>query len=119
MHELSVAQSIVEIIQQHVPQSEWQRVAAVRCKIGASAGVVPDSLMFSFQALTAESFLNHAKLEIELVPFRIHCLSCGVTGENEAGWALCSQCGSTKTTILSGSEMQLTEIELSEPVEHS
>ena len=46
MHELSVAQSIIEIIQQHVPASELERVAAVRLKIGAAAGVVPESLEF-------------------------------------------------------------------------
>ena len=48
MHELSVAQNIVEIIQQHVPESEWGRVAAVRLKVGAVAGIVPESLEFSF-----------------------------------------------------------------------
>jgi len=119
MHELSVAQSIVEIIQQHVPPAEWHRVAAVRCKIGMSAGVVPDSLAFSFQAITAESFLSQATLEIESIPFRIHCRACGTTKENEAGWAMCSSCGSMETTILSGYEMQITEIELSEPVAHA
>ena len=46
MHELSVAQSIVEIIQRHVPQSDWERVRVVRLKIGAAAGVVPESLEF-------------------------------------------------------------------------
>ena len=73
MHELSVAQSIIEIIQQHISESEWECVRAVRLKIGACAGVVPDSLEFSFQAITAESSLRLAKLEIETVPFRIHC----------------------------------------------
>ena len=48
MHELSVAQNIVEIIQQHIPESELERVIAVRLKIGAAAGIVPDSLEFSF-----------------------------------------------------------------------
>jgi hydrogenase nickel incorporation protein HypA/HybF len=115
MHELSVAQNIVEIIQQHVPESEWERVAAVRLKIGACAGIVPDSLEFSFQALTADSCLGRAKLEIETIPFRIHCHACGTTVENEAGFAVCSQCGSMDTKILSGSEMDITEIELSEP----
>ena len=65
MHELSIAQSILEIIQQHISESDWERVEAVRLKIGAFAGVVPDSLEFSFQAITAETSLNHARLEIE------------------------------------------------------
>jgi hydrogenase nickel incorporation protein HypA/HybF len=115
MHELSVAQSIVEIIQQHIPESEWGHVAAVRLKIGAVAGVVPDSLEFSFQAVIAESLLRHAHLEIESVPFRIHCNACDTTSENEVGFALCSTCGSTDTKILSGSELHITEIELAEP----
>jgi hydrogenase nickel incorporation protein HypA/HybF len=115
MHELSVAQSIVEIIQQHIPRSEWERVAAVRLKIGAAAGVVPESLEFSFQAITAESFLCHARLEIESVPFRIHCNTCDTTAENEFGFTLCGACGSADTNILSGSELHITEIEIAEP----
>jgi hydrogenase nickel incorporation protein HypA/HybF len=115
MHELSVAQSIVEIIQQHVPESEWGRVSAVRLKIGTFAGVVPESLEFSFQAITAESLLCHARLEIESIPFRIHCNTCDTTLENEVGFALCSTCGSTDTKILSGSELHITEIEVAEP----
>ena len=115
MHELSVAQSIVEIIQQHVPQSDWEHVRAVRLKIGSAAGIVPESLEFSFQAITAESVFNHAMLEIESIPFRIHCNTCNTTAENEFGFALCSTCGSTDTKILSGSEMYITEIEIAEP----
>jgi hydrogenase nickel incorporation protein HypA/HybF len=117
MHELSVAQSIVEIIQQHVPESELERVAVVRLKIGAVAGVVPESLEFSFQSITAESLLRHARLEIESIPFRIHCNTCNTTTENEVGFMLCSMCGSTDTKILSGSELNITEIEISEPQE--
>jgi hydrogenase nickel incorporation protein HypA/HybF len=114
MHELSVAQSIVEIIQQHIPESDWNRVTAVRLKIGVVAGVVPDSLEFSFQAITAESFLRRAKLEIESVPFRLHCNACDTTGEVEIGFAVCPDCGSTDTKILSGSELDITEIELAD-----
>jgi hydrogenase nickel incorporation protein HypA/HybF len=115
MHELSVAQSIVEIIRQHVPESEWEHVTAVRLKIGKVAGVVPESLEFSFQAITAESLFSHARLEIESVPFRIHCNTCNTMTENEGGFALCIKCGSTDTKILSGSELNISEIEVAEP----
>jgi hydrogenase nickel incorporation protein HypA/HybF len=115
MHELSVAQNIVEIIQQHVPESEWARVEKIRLKIGASAGIVPESLKFSFQAITADTALRHARLNIESLPFRIHCQSCDTTAENDAGLALCLHCGSADTKILSGSELDITEIEVTEP----
>jgi hydrogenase nickel incorporation protein HypA/HybF len=115
MHELSVAQNIVEIIQQHVPESELEHVAAVRLKIGAVAGIVPESLVFSFQAITADSSLFHAHLEIECIPFRIHCNTCHATTGNDVGFALCDACGSTDTKTLSGTELNIVEIELGEP----
>ena len=115
MHELSVAQSIIEIILQHVSASELTHVAAVRLKIGAAAGVVPESLEFSFQAITAESLLARAKLEIETIPFRIHCNTCNTTTEDNSGIVLCSSCGSADTKIISGLEMHIHEIEITEP----
>ncbi len=115
MHELSIAQNIIEIIQQHVPELEWERVTVVRLKIGAVAGIVPESLEFSFRAITAESLLSHTRLEIESVPFRIHCNACDTTTENEDGFALCGNCGSTDTKMLSGSELNISEIEIAEP----
>ena len=117
MHELSVAQSIIELIQRHVPETEWDRVAAVRLKIGAIAGIVPESLEFSFQAITAASTLSHAHLEIESIPSRIHCNTCNTTMDNEMGFAICMTCGSSDTEILSGSELDLVDIEIAEPDE--
>lgn len=118
MHELSIAQNIVEMIQHHVPKSEWNRVIAVRLKIGAVAGIVPDSLEFSFHAITSETALTHARLLMEKIPFRIRCQACLATTENEYGFAVCSTCESTDVEVLSGTELQVSEIEIEETVPH-
>jgi hydrogenase nickel incorporation protein HypA/HybF len=117
MHELSVAQNIVEIIRQGIPEPGWKQVVAVRVKIGAVAGIVPDSLKFSFQAITAESALCNARLITEHIPFRVHCRTCNVTTENEDGFAMCNECESTDIQVLSGTELQVVEIELDETIE--
>ncbi len=117
MHELSIAQSIVEMVQQHVPPSDWDRVVAVRLKVGVLSGVVSDSLEFSFQAITSDTSFRRARLEIESIPFRIQCNACQTTTVSESGFAVCSQCGSVETKILSGSELHVSEIELEEPEE--
>jgi len=114
MHELSIAQNIVEIIQQRIPELEWNQVTAVRVRIGAVAGIVPDSLKFSFQAITAESALCNAQLSTERVPFRVHCRTCNTNTENEDGFAMCGECESTDIQILSGIELHIVEIELEE-----
>jgi len=114
MHELSIAQNIVEMIQRHIPQDEWNQVVAVKVRIGAVAGIVPDSLKFSFQAITAESALCNARLITEHIPFRVHCRTCNTTTENEDGFAMCGECESTDIQVLSGTELHVVEIELEE-----
>jgi hydrogenase nickel incorporation protein HypA/HybF len=115
MHELSIAQNIIEMIQDQVPARDLGNVTTVRLKVGAFAGVVPDSLEFSFEAITSGSPLSNARLEIETVPFRLLCNNCGTTGENDGGFSICETCGSTDTKILTGSELNLMEIEIIEP----
>jgi hydrogenase nickel incorporation protein HypA/HybF len=115
MHELSIAQNIVEIIQSNIPESEWGRIARVRLKVGDGAGVVPESLEFSFQAITSDSPLCRTLLEIEAVPFRVQCRDCGSTTESDSGFAFCEKCESTNTNVLSGTELLVTEIEIEEP----
>jgi hydrogenase nickel incorporation protein HypA/HybF len=114
MHELSIAQNIIETVQSNVPKSDWEHIAAVRLKIGTGAGVVADSLEFSFDAVKADSKINNAYLEIESIPFRIHCNVCDVDMDAENGMALCEKCGSADTKIISGTELIISEIEITE-----
>ena len=114
MHELSVAQSIVDIVQQYLPAGNGMPVKIVRLKVGAMAGIVPDSLEFCFTVITAGTKLESAQLSIERIPFCLRCKACGTTSENEFGTVLCPQCGSSETAMVSGNELQVTEIELDE-----
>jgi Zn finger protein HypA/HybF involved in hydrogenase expression len=77
MHELSIAENIVEIIHQYVPAGERDRVRRVFTSVGEQSGVVADSLEFSFQAITAKTELERSHLEIETVPFIVQCKECG------------------------------------------
>ncbi len=114
MHELSVAQGIVDVVTQHVSAHELPNVRAVRLRIGTVAGIVQDSLEFSFGVITADTPLAHAALVIETVPFIVKCKKCGAESQNEPGIILCSHCGSSDTTVVSGAEMQIAAIELEE-----
>jgi len=111
---MSIAQNIVEIIHQHVPGAELPAVRAVRLKVGALSGVVPDSLEFSFSVMIAETPLSKATLQIEHIPFTIHCSSCGRDNSPELGVILCPSCGSGATRVASGTELQISEIELTD-----
>ncbi len=112
MHELSIAQDILEIIRLNVPPDELGQIESVRIKIGEFAGVVSDSLQFSFMAITSGTVMENVKLEITHVPFLIKCNACGKETSNEFGMMICSECGSGDTEIISGSELKVTEVKL-------
>jgi len=115
MHELSIAQSIVDIVQQHLPPADGVHVTRVRLTLGAMAGVVADSLEFCFGAITQGTQLEGAVLEIEHTPLTARCAECGREGEIEPTLFACPSCGSNRLTILTGREMQVRDIEVDEP----
>jgi|WetSurMetagenome_2_1015567.scaffolds.fasta_scaffold192332_2 hydrogenase nickel incorporation protein HypA/HybF len=114
MHELSIAQSIVEIVGQYVPPAQQEQVRKITVRIGAMAGVVPDSLEFCFSAVIHRTPLAGAVMEIEHVPFTVSCQSCYTTSETEPGLALCPLCGSVDTEVKSGTELQVVSIDVDE-----
>lgn len=119
MHELSVAQGIVDIIRQHVPEAELPDVRTIRLRIGAVAGIVQDSLEFSFGVITAETPLSRATLAVETIPFTLKCNQCGAESVNDLGISLCSQCGSSDTTVVAGTELHIGSIELDDSTPES
>ena len=119
MHEMSIAQSLLDIVRQHVEEDELQRVRELKVRVGEFAGVVPDSLEFCFQAMVAETSLRQCELRIERVPFRIRCNRCLNISPSENGFGICPNCGSVETVILSGKELQVVEIELEDNIPES
>lgn len=112
MHELSIAQNIVEIINQHVPEEDLHRVRSIFTTVGEHSGVVADSLSFSYQAITSSTLLELSHLEIERIPYIIRCSGCGNKSPMEIGNRLCPACGGMETEIVSGLELHVREIEL-------
>lgn len=119
MHELSIAQNIVDIVKQNVSENELSCVDSIKLKIGEMAGVVTDSLEFGFQAITSGTELESAKLVIEKIPFVYKCNVCGKESTNEYGITICPVCNGTDTLVISGLEMQIVEVELKESISNS
>ena len=112
MHELSLARDIIDTVRECIPDEDIPRIKQVVIKVGEFSGVVSDSLKFSFQAITSETDLADAVLEIISIPFRLKCSGCGSTTSNEFGMMICGSCGSADTVILSGSELQVVEVKI-------
>lgn len=117
MHELSVSQSLIEIVAaQLVDEPADARVSVVRVRIGAFAGVVPAALRSSFPIAAAGTRLDGARLEIAEVPLVVWCPRCG--GERRLPGAQrlrCPDCGARTPDVRSGRELDVSSVELCDP----
>jgi hydrogenase nickel incorporation protein HypA/HybF len=112
MHELGIAQNILQIVQQSVPPEQAADVRKIRLKIGKLSGVVAESLDFCFNVMIGETEMKRAVLEIEHVPIMALCRECGNRFPIDELDFTCSACKSTQIEMLSGKELEIVEIEL-------
>jgi hydrogenase nickel incorporation protein HypA/HybF len=114
MHELGIAQNILEIVRQAVPEDQTSAVRSVRIRVGPLSGVVPDSLEFCFQAIVNETDLQKASLAIEQLPAVLSCKKCGCRFQINDLEFFCQSCNSSDLELVSGKELEVVEIELAE-----
>jgi hydrogenase nickel incorporation protein HypA/HybF len=112
MHELSVAQNIIDIVKDNVPVNNYTNVKKVLLEVGEFSGIVADSLLFCFDAIKLETPFKNAEMEIRNIPFKLFCNSCKSETTNTFGIRLCDKCKGYDTNIISGTDMKIIEVEL-------
>jgi hydrogenase nickel incorporation protein HypA/HybF len=114
MHEPAIAAELLELVKSEIARAGYPnaRVASVSVRIGALRGVVADSLQFAFQALRVGTPLENARLQIEHTPVAGVCRTCGAPFQPKDPIFICDQCGSGDIELQSGSELDLTAIEI-------
>lgn len=114
MHELSIAQNIIEIINQNVQYENLTSVKNVKVKIGKLSNILPDSLLFCFDSIKVDSPLVNCELIINQSPVLIECGDCKKQSEIESPIFSCPNCKSNKIKIIGGSELIVEQIELND-----
>ena len=76
MHEMSIAQSVLDIILQESQDHEVNRVLSVELKVGELSAVETESLRFCFDLLTKGTVAEGARLNIERVQVTCRCRDC-------------------------------------------
>ena len=112
MHELSVAQNIIEIVKDNVPECDYGKVKSVYLEIGEISGIVVDSLQFCFDAIKLDTPFQNTAMLIKNIPFVLYCNFCKTETTNTLGTRSCAKCGGFDTSIISGTEMKITEVEI-------
>lgn len=111
MHELSIAQAIVDVAARHAGES---RVAHVYVRVGHLRQVVPSALEFSFELCAHGTLVEGACLELEQVPVAVTCRSCAAESEPDGFPLACGACAALAVDVVAGEELQVESLELEE-----
>ncbi len=112
MHEMSIAQQILEIVEQHLPDPAEGRVAAIKLRVGEMAGIVTESLEFCFNAIAEGTPAEGAALVIESMPIVVRCKDCEAESRLDFMIFSCPSCGGRNVRMVSGNELHVVELEL-------
>jgi len=112
MHELGIAENILDIARRNIPDGKASAVGNIKLRVGPFAGIVPDSLKFCFAALAGDAGMANAALQIEQTPLTASCRDCGNKSDVKNFVFLCPGCGGGNLEIVSGNELEVVEIEL-------
>lgn len=109
MHEMSLAESIVQIVDEHADAQGIGQVQAVTLEIGELAGVEVEALRFCFSAVTRATRLADAELHIVSAPGSGWCLACSEAVAISELFAACPRCGSHQVQANGGTQMRVKE----------
>jgi len=112
MHELSIASYLVEAVAEQAQQVGADRVLAINLLVGDRAGIVDDSLRFSFELLAAETLVAGARLNIRRSPMRFRCDECNSEYIPHDGMFHCPDCASMGRVVDDGSTLLIESIEV-------
>ncbi len=113
MHELSIAMSLLDAVQEEVERRGCSGVQAIHIKVGEFSGVVPDALRSAYELASEHTPFASARLEIENVPIQIHCTTCDCQRPvRSPQWLCCAVCDTPASDLVSGRELEIYALEV-------
>lgn len=110
MHELSLADEVVRLVQAAAVRDGFEQVATLRLEVGALAGVDAGALRFALDTLSADTCLAGAVIEISQPPGVARCTRCARTVIIDSRADPCPVCGGYPLQVLSGADLRVLEV---------
>jgi hydrogenase nickel incorporation protein HypA/HybF len=109
MHEISLCEAIADTVRRRAQGRAPERV---RVRIGYLRQVVPDSLVFNWEMVTAGTDLADCALDVDYIPAVVTCAACAAQTTLELPVLICGACDSADVTLVSGDEFDLASFDV-------
>lgn len=112
MHEMSICESIISLIEKQAVTESFKKVNMVRLEIGPLAGVELEALKFSFDVVTRGGIAEGSRLEVIEMPINAWCMMCSEKVVVKERFDACPKCESYQVQITGGDELRIKEMEV-------
>lgn len=115
MHEVSIAQSIVDTLEAELEEEQYSNVREIHVKVGVLSSVEHKLLEHVFKYVTEGGPFADAGLYTELVEVLAKCEPCDKSFKVENYHFVCPDCNVPSATIIEGNELTIYKIIMEEP----
>jgi hydrogenase nickel incorporation protein HypA/HybF len=113
MHELSIAQSLIDEACQAAAREGCGAVSRINIRVGSFCGVNVDALRFAFEVASESTACEGAVLSVEEIALTVECHRCKeLKALHDSFLFICPTCGSPTPKIVTGQELELVSIEV-------
>lgn len=112
MHEVAIMTEAVRLALESAHAAGARRVTALKLRIGALSGVVPEALQFAWDVVRGGTLLADARLEIESVPAACWCVTCQAEFACQEFLSECPRCHDLSGDLRRGRELDIAALEL-------
>jgi len=110
MHEMSIAQSILEIVDSESRKAGVERVEELELEIGKLAGIEYETLEFSLKVLAPGTAIEGSRMVIDKPEGKAECQDCGHGFVTDSPVTICPECRSFSCNIVSGKQLRVKSI---------
>ena len=113
MHELGVVFHIMDSLESVAKDNNVTQIQSVTIEIGEVSTVIPHYLTDCWEwAIKKKPFLTGCEMKVEILPAVTWCDDCKQEYETVQHGRICPYCGSERTWLLKGNELNIKEVEV-------
>ena len=112
MHEMVIAQNILDIAVAAAERGGAQRITRVNVLAGEMRAIVPMQLTFCFGVAAENTIASGAQLSLEILPVTGRCRGCGEDFVIKDFSYICPRCEGSDIEVTGGTELRIRDIEV-------
>lgn len=115
MHELGIVFHIIDSLEGVAKENDLTQIQSVTVEVGEVSTVIPAYLTDCWDwAIKKKELLTGCEMIVETIHAVTHCDDCGQDYGTVAHGRICPHCGSEKTWLITGNEINIKEIAVCE-----